>query len=397
MQIGWQLPVPMSRDTLALFPDLVDRAPVQHTTGLLPSQKLEELISAGYVSASPPILPDQVQPSSIDLRFGPVAYRLPASFLPGKNSTVCQKLTELAVQEIDLAAGALFETNSVYLVPLSEEVHLPESISGRANPKSTTGRLDIFTRLLTDYGTAFENVPAGYKGKLYAEVVPLTFPVIVREGTRLNQLRLRRGDPPASDAMLWRLHEKHPIVYLADASPAEPVISDGGIMLGVDLAGTDDSGIIGYKARKQTAPIDLSKVGFYEVLDYWEPLYANPARRVMLDPGDFYILVSKQKLTIPLDTAAEMVPFDSSVGEFRIHYAGFFDPGFGWASNDGKGAHAVLEVRCHDVRSLLEDGQIVCRLVYEQLLAPPEKIYGLTIGSSYQSQRLALSKQFKNR
>lgn len=386
----------MIRDSLALFPELVEVSNAQRTTGILPSQKIEQLISAGYISAVPGISLDQVQPASIDLRFGPVAHRIPASFLSGKQSTVANRLSELSLEEIDLTAPALFEKNAVYIVPLCEELHLPDAISARANPKSSTGRLDIFTRLITDYGTAFEDVPAGYKGKLYAEVVPLTFQIIVREGTRLNQLRLRRGDPPPTDAMVWRMHERHPIVYSPDESPAVPMVSERGIMLSVDLVGIGDSEIIGYKARRDAAPIDLSKINFYEICDYWEPIYSNSAKRIRLEPGEFYILVSKQKITIPLDVAAEMMPFDSSVGEFRIHYAGFFDPGFGWSS-DEKGAHAVLEVRCHDVPSLLEDDQIVCRLVYEQLLAVPEKLYGTGIGSSYQSQRLALSKHFRTR
>jgi dCTP deaminase len=341
-----------------------------------------------------PISDDQIQPSSIDLRLGPTAYRVPASFLPGRFSTVAKKLEDLAIEELDISAPTILETSAVYIVLLHEALMLPESISGLANPKSSTGRLDIFVRLITDYGIAFEEVPPGYRGRLYAEIVPLTFRIVVREGTRLNQLRLRRGDPPPSDAMLRRMHEREPLVYSADASPTEPMVSEG-LRLSVDLAGPEDSDVVGYKAKQNTDPIDLSQVAQYEPGHYWLPVCRNRARTLVLDPGQFYILVSKQKVSIPFDCAAEMIPYDPSVGEFRIHYAGFFDPGFGWGSADQRGAHAVLEVRSHDVPSLLEDGQIVCRLIYEYLLEPPTKLYGRDIGSSYQSQRLALSKHFK--
>jgi dCTP deaminase len=282
----------------------------------------------------------------------------------------------------------------VYIVPLQEELSLPENYSGKANPKSSTGRLDVFIRLITDYGVAFEEIREGYRGKLYAEIVPLTFEVLVREGTRLNQLRLRRGNPPSTDKMLFDLHEREPIVYFRDAEPAEPVISDG-LKLSVDLEGVDGADIVGYRARKDAPPIDLAKVDYYDPQAFWEPLYRNASRSIVLAPGDFYILTSKEKVSVPPDSAAEMLPFDPSVGEFRVHYAGFFDPGFGWSSERPTGSHAVLEVRSHEVRSLLEDGQIVGRLNYERLLALPTKLYGGDIGSAYQSQKLTLSKHFK--
>jgi dCTP deaminase len=381
----------MSADALALFPELNE--PVIRTTGLLPSHRLEELISAGHMTASSPILADQIQPSSIDLRLGSIAYQVRASFLPNQSSTVLRKLQDLRIRQIDLGKPALLERGSVYIVPLQEELFLPDNFSGKANPKSSTGRLDIFTRLITDYGNTFEDIRPGYRGKLYAEIVPLTFQVIVTEGTRLNQLRIRSGHPPPSDKMLFDLHEREPLVYFQDESPAEPVISKG-LKLSVDLQGVG-SDIVGYRAKKDTPPIDLAKINHYDVDAFWEPIHRSADKSMVLEPGDFYILMSKEKVSVPPHMAAEMLPFDPAVGEFRVHYAGFFDPGFGWNPERPTGSHAVLEVRSHEVPSLLEDGQIVGRLNYEPLLAPPAKLYGQGIGSSYQSQRLTLSKQFK--
>ena len=385
----------MSPNTLALFPELLRQAPDSRTTGLLPSERLEDLMAAGHIRASVPILSDQLQPSSIDLRLGPIGYRVRASFLPNVYATVQRKLQDLKIEEVDLSKPALLERGAVYIVPLQEELSLPDNFSGKANPKSTTGRLDIFTRLITDYGDTFEKIRPGYKGKLYAEIVPLSFRVIVREGTRLNQLRIRYGNPRPSDKLVSDLHQREPIVYSQDESPVAPFISEG-LRLSVDLEGTSSSDVVGYRARKDAPPIDLAKVNYYDLHDFFDPLYRSAARSIVLEPGEFYILTSKEKVSVPPDSAAELWPFDPSVGEFRIHYAGFFDPGFGWSSEDElKGSHAVLEVRSHEVPSLLEDGQVVGRLIYERLLFPPARLYGREIGSSYQSQRLTLSKHFK--
>ena len=384
----------MTGDALALFPELLLRDSDPLIKGILPVQRLEELVKNGNIRASTAISEDQIQPSSIDLRLSGLAYRVSASFLPTQYATVQQKLRELLVEEIDLSNSALLKKGSVYIVPLQEELFLPDFISGRANPKSSTGRLDIFTRLITDYAAKFEDVRAGYKGRLYAEIAPLTFDVIVREGSRLNQLRLSHGAPRSSDTMLKEMRERESIVYSADASPIEPMIAEG-LQLSIDLEGTDTSDIVGYRALHDTAPIDLANVDYYEPKEFWEPIRRSARKTIVLAAGEFYILASKQKVSIPPGYAAEMIPYDPSVGEFRIHYAGFFDPGFGWGLPESRGTHAVLEVRSHDVPSLLEDGQIVCRLVYEQLLAPPARLYGKEIGSSYSSQRLALSKHFR--
>jgi len=385
---------------LHLLPDLErglqeqEGFPEPRPTGVYPSQKIEEFIDSDWIRACTPFEKDvQVQPASLDLRLGPVAHLVRASFLPRESSTVEAKIRELGMAEIDLRNGAVLSRGSVYVIPLMEEWwFLPDDISGKANPKSTTGRLDIFTRLITDYGTEFEQVPAGYPGKkLYAEVVPRTFTVLVREGMRLNQVRFVRGSPPPSSS--WRdklgdLHEKEPFAYTADDIPAESPDQ-----ISIDLSGSTGSPFVGYKAKSHAPLIDLAKVGFYDPEEFWEPI--PPCKRIILNPDDFYILVSKEKVSVSPKYAAEMVAYDPSVGEFRIHYAGFFDPGFGYGLDQGKGTHAVLEVRSHEVPFVIEDGQLVARLRYEHLTEAPRKIYGSGIGSSYQSQGLSLSKQFR--
>jgi len=377
-----------------LFPDLELFSQSQHSTGILPSQRLRNLIESGQIRAAEDVLPDQVQPSSIDLRLGPVAYRVRASFLPNEHSTVWRKLQAHTLEEISLAQGAVFERGQVYVVPLEEELNLPAHISGKANPKSSTGRLDIFTRLLTDYGREFEIVPPGYKGKLYAEIVPGTFRVRVCQGARLNQLRLSRGFPAASDAKLTELDQQVNLVYSDGDMPSEAFIG-GGLRFSVDLSGTHGSEIIGYLARRDAPIVDLAKLRHYDPADFWVPICRSETRDLVLNPEEFYILASREKVRIPPHFAAEMVPYDPSVGEFRIHYAGFFDPGFGYGTDDIKGTRAVLEVRSHEVPFLLEDGQYVGRLLFERLMDVPDKLYGQGIGSSYQSQGLALSKHFR--
>ncbi len=377
-----------------LFPELVRQPETGFKTGILPSQTLRELVASGYIGAATPVLPEQIQPSSIDLRLGSVAYRVRASFLPGENSTVARKLAEHKLHELDLTRPAVLEKGCVYIVPLLEELNLPAQVSGKVNPKSSTGRLDIFTRLITDYGRQFEFVPAGYKGKLYAEVVPRTFSVLVREGARLSQLRLTRGAPQFSDHDLARLDRREMLVYGEDELPSEAMIASG-LRLSVDLMGSADSEVIGYRAKKHSSLIDLERIGYYEPDEFWDPIHRTKNRDLVLDPEDFYILASKEKVRIPPGYAAEMVPYDPSVGEFRIHYAGFFDPGFGYGTDDIKGTRAVLEVRSHEVPFLLEDGQEVGSLTFERLMYPPDRLYGQGIGSSYQQQGLALSKHFK--
>ena len=369
------------------------------TTGLLPSQMLREAVAQGREILSPqPIGDDQIQPASIDLRLGEVAYRVRASFLPGARASVRDKLELLSMHRIDLTQGAVFEKDCVYIVPLCEYVALRHRTSAFANPKSSIGRLDVFARVITDHGTEFDRIREGYKGPLYAEISPRSFSILARTGSSLVQLRVRRGSPPFSDAALRRLHEE---VRLVESSPgtisAREAIRDG-LAFTVDVAG-ERSGIVGYKARRHTDLIDIDRIYYYEPRDFWEPVYAH--RRpgelggIVLDPHDFYILASREAVVVPPDHAAEMLPYHTFVGEFRVHFAGFFDPGFGTVETGGTGSRAVLEVRSHEVPFLIEDGQILGRLVYERLIARPDKLYGQAIGSSYQSQGLALSKHFK--
>jgi len=370
------------------------------TTGLLPSQMLREAVALGREILSPqPIGDDQIQPASIDLRLGEVAYRVRASFLPGARASVRDKLDLLSMHRIDLTRGAVLEKDCVYIVPLFEYVALRSRTSGFANPKSSIGRLDVFARVITDHGTEFDRVREGYKGPLYAEISPRSFSILVRTGSSLVQLRIRRGSPPFSDTSLRRLHQE---VGLVETSPgtlsAREAIRDG-LAFTVDVAGDKKSGVVGYKARRHTDLIDVDRVCHYGPRDFWEPVYAHRGPGgpggIVLDPHDFYILASREAVLVPADHAAEMLPYHTFVGEFRVHFAGFFDPGFGTAETGGAGSRAVLEVRSHEVPFLIEDGQILGRLVYERLIARPDKLYGRAIGSSYQSQGLALSKHFK--
>jgi len=377
----------------ALFPDArTAAAPQRFTTGILPYQAYQEFIRAGRIQADEPFTDGQIQPASIDLRLGSVAWRVQASFLPGKQP-VARKIEALKMHELDLTAGAVLERGCCYIVPLLERLNLPADIAGTANPKSTTGRLDIFTRLIPDYAEEFEEVKKGYKGQLYLEVSPRTFSVRVHKGLSLNQLRLRRGDPPPSDAALEALDQAEGLVFTGDSREAATIRR--GLWVSIDLEGID-SELIGYRAKHHTPLIDLAKIGHYDPAEYWEPIRRDSSRALILNPGEFYILVSKQKVRVPAGYAAEMVPYDPSVGEFRIHYAGFFDPGFGYgAQGEIPGTRAVLEVRSHEVPFLVEDGQVVGRLIYERLTEPPARLYGSGLGSNYQRQGLALSKQFK--
>ena len=376
----------------ALFPEIAPDVRPAVSTGVLPYQRIRALIRDGCVTAEEPVADDQVQPASLDLRLGGVAYRLQASFLPGPSSTVERKLGVLSMAALDLSAPTVLEKGCVYLAPLMESLRLPPGLSARANPKSTTGRLDVFTRLITDYGREFERVRGGYAGPLFAEIVPRTFSVIVRRGVRLSQLRFVRGKPPPTDSLLERLDEADDLVYVDDR-PA-PADIEKGLKLSVNLRGRDPADVVAYRGRKNAPLIDVRKVDHYDPGVFWDAIGGPRDGRLILNPGDFYILGSREGVAVKPDCAGEMVPFDPSVGEFRIHYAGFFDPGFGYGEGD-KGTRVVLEVRAHEVPFVIEHGQVVGRVVYSRLLDVPEKLYGASIGSSYQRQGLALGKQFR--
>jgi dCTP deaminase len=361
-------------------------------TGILPFQAINALCRDGEILAEMDILPEQVQPASVDLRLGPTAYRVRASFLPGPDATVLEKIEQLDGYAIDLTNSAVLEKGCVYVVPLIESLALSENIAGLANPKSSTGRLDILTRLITDRTAAFDRVERGYHGPLYVEIAPRTFSVVVRTGTRLNQLRFRRGAPTVASGELQRLHDEQQIVMaLGDENKLG---EDGMLRVTVDLGGDGGDSLIGFRARKHTDRIDVERIGHYDPLDFWEPIHAHRDPRIILDPNDFYILKTRESVGVPPDYAAEMMAYDTTVGEFRVHYAGFFDPGFGWDRAAG-GSRAVLEVRSHEVPFLLEHGQTVGWLRYEPMAGRPDKLYGRGIGSNYQNQGLALAKQFR--
>ncbi len=356
-------------------------------TGVLPAQMLRALIADGTIEAGPAIDPAQVQPASLDLRLGRTAWRVRASFLAGQGNSVARRLPDFEMHRFSLDEGAVLERGCVYVVPLLERVRLPADVSAVANAKSSTGRLDLLTRVITDDGTEFDRVNAGYDGPLYAEICPRSFSVLVRPGMRLNQIRLRRGQAVLDDDALRALHARETLVA------GGPAVIDDGLGFSVDLRPAQGD-LVGYRARPHSGVIDLDRLGHYDPAEFWDRIHTR-AQRVILDPDAFYILVSREAVHIPPDYAAEMAPYLAMVGEFRVHYAGFFDPGFGHAAAGGSGARGVLEVRCREAPFALEHGQVVGRLVFERMAQTPDTLYGTGTGSSYQGQGLKLSKHFR--
>jgi dCTP deaminase len=358
-------------------------------TGVFPASLIERLASQGAISPARPFDVDQVQPASLDLRLGAFAWRIRASFLPGPDHTVADRIESLALHRLDLTEGAVLERNCVYLVPLLESLALPPEVSAGANPKSSTGRLDVFTRVIGDHARGFDILPEGYAGALYLEISPRTFPVRVRTGSRLSQMRFRVGDTRLDAAEHRALHDAETLMIDGN----EPV--GQGVPLSIDLKGEGRKGLIGFRSKRHTNVIDMDLKDTLDVLDFWDPLVNRGSDQFILDPDEFYILVSREALHVPPGYAAEMVPFDPLVGEFRVHYAGFFDPGFGHSAAGGTGARAVLEVRSREVPFLVGHGQTIGRLVYERLAAPADRLYGAGLGSNYQAQTLKLSKHFR--
>jgi dCTP deaminase len=355
--------------------------------GILPERVIAEYSQEGMIRHAQAFDADQIQPASLDLRLGDYAYRVRASFLPGPKHTVAERLKTLALHRIDITDGAVLETGCVYIVPLQEELALPKGVSAAANPKSSTGRLDIFTRVIADYAQAFDTIGDGYRGPLFAEISPRTFSILARKGSRLSQIRFRAGATLASDEIIRTLHGRENLITDGVAN------IDNGLALTIDLSGGDTRQPVGFRAKRHAGLVDVDKKAALEVLDFWEPIWQQGS--LVLDPDQFYILASREAVRVPPTHAAEMVPFNPLVGEFRVHYAGFFDPGFGHSSGQGEGSRAVLEVRSHEVPFILEDGQIIGRLVYEPLTEAPSRVYGQGIGSNYQKQGLKLSKHFK--
>lgn len=355
--------------------------------GVLPDSALRDMVSAGQIRSESPLQDGQIQPASMDLRLGAVAYRVRASFLPGKGNSVAGRLADFTMHKIDLTGGAVLEKGCVYVVPLMESLDLPAGMTAAASAKSSTGRLDLLTRVITDQGVEFDRVPAGYSGPLYAEICPRSFSVLVHPELMLTQILFRQGRTFLNDDELAALHEESPIV------DGTPVISDG-LAFSVDLKPATGN-LVGYRAKPHTGVIDLARLAAYDPADFWEEVRTNDGR-IILDPGAFYILVSREAIAIPPTVAAEMAPYIAMVGEFRVHYAGFFDPGFGWDGAGGTGSRGVLEVRCHEAPFVLEHGQVVGRLVYERMAARPDRIYGADLKSNYQGQGLKLSKHFRS-
>lgn len=372
--------------------------------GVLSDRELRSAVRDGWITAPLDIEDGQFQPASLDLRLGPEAYQLRASFLPFRE-TVQSRLGERGAAESDLVidqlaltgSGATLQRGSVYLVPLLESLNLPPDVRGRSNPKSTTGRLDIFTRVITDATPRFDEIRAGYRGALYLEVSPQSFPVRVQAGTSLNQLRLLAGQTSMSDPALEALYRATPLLYDDDERPipAERAVFNDGLCMGVDLSGRLTEGIIGYRAQPNPPAVDLSRIGFYNPEEFWEPIKRPTRDAYILEANRFYILLSKERIRVPPEFAAEMVVYDAGAGEIRTHYAGFFDPGFGWGDGTILGTKVVMEVRAREVPFLVYDGQTSFKVWFERLRSRPERVYGAGLGSSYQRQTLTLSKHFK--
>jgi dCTP deaminase len=373
-----------------------DRSGPFARTGVIPDQGIRALIAAGEITSQVPWLEDQVQPASLDLRLGKFAYRVLASFLPGTARTVEDKLESITFHRMDLTKGAVLEAGCVYVVPLVEGLNLRDSVAAFANPKSSTGRLDVFTRLIADRSDTFDYVPPGYSGALYAEICPRTFSIMVHSGSRLTQIRFRRRLKQQHDDLVKRLTDKQLRKLQEEVGLVEgDVTIRDGINLRVNLSKQSRSGRVGYKARRYAGVVDVDAVGKLEAKDFWEELYVEGSGQLVLDPNEFYILASKESIRVPPEFVAEMAPIDPMIGEYRVHYAGFFDPGFGFTPNKPGGAKAVLEVRSLDIPFIMEDGQIVGRLMYERLTDLPGTLYGQGIGSHYQAQGLKLSKHFR--
>jgi dCTP deaminase len=381
----------------------VSATPVASRPGVLPYQSLRAAAEAGWITATAPIDDKQFQPASLDLRLGPVAYQLRASFLPYRE-TVQARLdateagdSELVIDRISLESGATLQRGSVYLVPLRERLALPPSVRGRCNPKSTTGRLDVFTRVITDATPRFDEVAAGYRGALHLEVSPQSFPVRVQAGHSLNQLRLVSGASLLSDAELVELYRTGPLLYDDDDRPVpiERATFNEGLCMGIDLSGRKTGGIIGFRAHPNPPAVDLSRVDHYDAGEFWEPIKRPGRDSYILEANRFYILVSKERIRVPPGFAAEMVVYDAGAGEIRTHYAGFFDPGFGYGDGGVLGTKVVMEVRAREVPFLVYDGQISFKVLFERLADRPGRLYGVGLGSSYQNQTLTLSKQFR--
>ena len=364
--------------------------------GVVPSQGLWKAVEEGWISSGDfRILPQSIQPASLDLRLADHAWALRCSFLPSPGTQVMERVEDLALDRVDLREGATLERDRPYLIPLLEELDLPARVRAKANPKSSTGRLDVFTRVITDGNHRFDEIPAGYRGRLYLEVVPRSFAVRVEQRMSLNQLRLAVGDARVSDRELLAMHEEFPLLYIDQhALPASDLSVADGLFLSVDLSGPHNR-VVGYRAKKNSNRLDMTVVNHYRWRDYWEPVTPEPGGRIVLDPEVFYLLISAEGVCVPPQFAAEMMAYDPTAGELRTHYAGFFDPGFGYDAKGHRfGSRAALEVRARDVPFMVEHRQPICKLAFERMLEVPDRLYGADVRSNYQGQETMLSKHF---
>ena len=370
---------------------VADRA-VDMGAGVWPAQRIRAAAETGRIRAETPFDPDQIQPASLDLRLSAEGYKAPASFLPGKQWRMADRLADHGAERLDLSGGAVLEVGSIYVVRLQETIDLRARDAAFANPKSSTGRLDVFARLITDRGIQFDTVEAGYSGPLWLEIAPRSFNIRVRPGSRLAQLRFRTGAPALGTRAVRELNETHAVIA---AETGRPIVRDGAISLSVDVTGDAETGLIGYKSKPTDTPIDVDRRQGYDPDEFWERLYRPARGGLVLERDHFHILATKETVAIPDGWAADMFAYDTLVGEFRVHYAGFFDPGFGYVAGERVGAKIVLEVRSHEVPFMVDDGQVAGFVAIERLSSPTELLYGAGAGSNYQSQGLALSKQFK--
>ena len=388
--------------SLAAAPVAAMTGPPAGARGVFPSQKIAEAIGDGWIRSDTGEVPaENIQPASLDLRLGDVAYRLRCSFLPD-DEPVESALRRYEMGRIDLSRkGGILEQNRPYLIPLRERLDLPAGIRAKANPKSSTGRLDIFTRVITDNSFMFDEVPNGYRGRLYLEVVPRTFTIRIHPGLTLNQLRLMAGHASLTDDEIRKLHAEQPLLFRNGLPLAlDQIAVSNGLFMGLDLGRGGGNEVVGYRAKENSNLIDLSKHDHYPVHTFWEEVLSEGSRhggRVVLDPEKFYLMLSQDSVRIPPEYAAEMTAYDPTSGELRTHYAGFFDPGFGYDSavSMSSGSRAALEIRAHDVPFAVEHGQNICKLGFEHMIEPPDRLYGAALESNYQGQQIALSKHFK--
>lgn len=368
--------------------------------GVLSYQIIKRYVTENKIYSKKKIEDWQIQPNTLDLRLGNIGYRVRTSFL-SVDSAVSKKIGDYVMYEINLAQGAILEKGCVYVIPLMESLNLPNDIYGKTNPKSSVGRLDVFTRVISDANYRYNAISEGYQGKLYVEISPISFTIKVKEGDSINQLRLLKGNNVRlSDSELKAWYRKMPLLYneKGKAIPLSKTIFSDGLHMRIDLKYSKKKRVIGFKSKKNSTVIEISKRNYYPIDHFWERLYSDNKSSLILQPEEFYIFASKERVVIPPGLCGEVIPYDPENGEMRVHYAGFFDSGFGHVrSQQGYvGAKAVLEIRPHDVPFLIEDGQIIFRMVFDKNNVRPDHLYGHGIKSSYQCQDLKLSKHFKN-